>query len=155
MGIAGAYDVEAHPIGSAHAFRSVCSHGIGAGEGESFQGPSSLGFPQWPATEEAGVVEDQLELKTPNGSGLLLTTCAASDSYARAAALRARYPDAVAEDMEGFGVALACHLARTPCWIVRGISNEVGDREPTHWRIPSALTGARRLALELLGAEEA
>ena len=155
VGIAGAYDIATHTLGSAHAFRAVCSHGIGAGEGERFQGPTSLGFPQWPASEEAGVVEERLELKTPGGAGLLVTTCAASDTPDRAASLRERYTDAVAEDMEGFGVALACHLARTPCWIVRGISNEVGDRNPTHWRIPSALSAARRLSLELLGAEGA
>jgi len=154
VGIAGAYDVEAHPTGTSIAFNKVASHGIGAGEGEGFQGPSSLGFPQWPASEEAGVVEDELELQTPNGDGLLVTTCAASDTKERASKLQERYPGALAEDMEGFGVALACHLARTPCWIVRGISNEVGDRDPTRWRIPSALKSARRRALALLGVEE-
>ena len=153
VGIAGAYDIETHPTGTALAFNAVASHGIGAGEGDSFQGPSSLGFPQWPASEEAGAVEDLIELQTPGGDGLLLTTCAASDSAERASKLLELHPGALAEDMEGFGVALACHLARTPCWIVRGISNQVGDREPTHWRIPTALSAARRHALELLGVE--
>jgi futalosine hydrolase len=155
VGIAGAYDIEAHPMGTALAFNSVAAHGIGAGEGESFQGPASLGFPQWPASVEAGAVEDHIELQTPESDGLLLTTCAASDSPARAALLQERYPSALAEDMEGFGVALACHLASTPCWIVRGVSNQVGDRDATRWRIPSALAAARRRALELLGAEQA
>ena len=70
-----------------------------------------------------------------------------------AAWLHERYSGALAEDMEGFGVALACQLAGTPCWIVRGISNQVGDRDPAHWRIPAALTAARRRALELLGVD--
>jgi len=152
LGIAGAYDIKAHPTGSALAFDAVASHGIGAGEGASFQGPSALGFPQWPATETTEAINDHLRLETPSGQGLLLTTCAASDTHLRAAELRESYPNAIAEDMEGFGVALACQLAHIPCWIVRGISNEVGDREPTHWRIPSALSAARRLALDLLGA---
>ena len=97
-------------------------------------------------------MEEQLELATPTGDGLLLTTCAASDTPERAAWLHERYSGALAEDMEGFGVALACHLAGTPCWIVRGISNQVGDRAPPHWRIPSALAAARERALALLGA---
>jgi len=153
VGIAGAYDIGANPSGTALAFDAVASHGIGAGEGSSFQGPNALGFPQWPATQDAEAVGDQLSLETPRGDGLLLTTCAASDTPERAAELRERFPGALAEDMEGFGVALACHLARTPCWIVRGVSNEVGDRDPTRWRIPSALANARRRALELLGAQ--
>jgi futalosine hydrolase len=152
LGIAGAYDIEAHPPGSAIAFDAVASHGIGAGEGASFQGPSALGFPQWPASETREAISDLVKLQTPSSQGLLLTTCAASDTPARAALLRESYPSAIAEDMEGFGVALACQLAETPCWIVRGISNEVGDREASRWRIPSALSAARRLALELLGA---
>jgi futalosine hydrolase len=155
VGIAGAYDIELHPTGTALAFNKVAVHGIGAGEGEDFQGPASLGFPQWPASVEAGAVEDRIELQTPKGDGLLLSTCAASDSPARASLLQERYPGALAEDMEGFGVALACHLASTPCWIVRGISNQVGDRDATSWRIPSALAAARRCALELLGVEPA
>jgi len=153
VGIAGAYDTDVHPAGTALAFDSVAAHGIGAGEGESFQSPSALGFPQWPASDGNDDVEEHLELATPTGDGLLLTTCAASDTPERAAWLHERYSGALAEDMEGFGVALACQLAGTPCWIVRGISNQVGDRDPAHWRIPAALTAARRRALELLGVD--
>jgi futalosine hydrolase len=162
IGIAGAYDTDAHPTGSAHAFDIVATHGIGAGEGPTFQGPSALGFPQWPASDPASEggsspspVDDHLPLATPNGAGLLLTTCAASDSPARAADLQERHPGALAEDMEGFGVAIACHLGHTPCWIVRGISNQVGDRDAAHWRIPAALQAARDLALELLAGAPA
>jgi futalosine hydrolase len=155
VGIAGAYDTDAHPTGTALAFDSVATHGIGAGEGASFQGPSALGFPQWPASDNASLVEDHLPLATPTGDGMLLTTCAASDTPERAALLHEGYAGALAEDMEGFGVAIACHLAQTPCWIVRGISNQVGDRDPARWRIPAALEAARRLALELLEGDPA
>ena len=83
-------------------------------------------------------------------AGLLLTTCAASDSPEHAQERLARFPEAVAEDMEGFAVALACALADVPATIVRGISNRVGDRDPAGWRVPTALATARRLTLELL-----
>jgi nucleoside phosphorylase len=56
--------------------------------------------------------------------------------------------------MEGFGVALACALARTRLAIVRGFSNRVGDRDSRHWRIPAALAAARRLTLEVLEEEQ-
>ena len=50
-------------------------------------------------------------------------------------------------------MAAACRLTGTPLAVVRGISNLVGDRDATHWRIPSALASARRRACELLAAE--
>ena len=59
---------------------------------------------------------------------------------------RARFRDALAEDMEGFAVAFACALAGVPVSIVRGISNVVGDRDPAHWRIPAALAARARAA---------
>jgi futalosine hydrolase len=169
VGIAGAYDDERHPVGSALEFDRVAIDGIGAGEGERTVGPPALGFPQWPgrpagapgADAAPGLrhpVLDTLELApAPAGAaaeraGLLLTTCAASDGARHAGERRARFPEAVAEDMEGFAVALACALADVPLHVVRGVSNRVGDRDPAHWRIPAALAAARERALALLAA---
>ncbi len=45
------------------------------------------------------------------------------------------FPDAMAEDMEGFGVALACRFAEVPLSIVRGFSNWVGDRNHSNWKV--------------------
>ena len=158
LGIAGAYDTGRHPIGTALAFRRVAVDGIGAGEGTTFQGPPALGFPQWPGSPgtTAEAVQDSLDLWTPAGieGGLLLTTCAASDSADQAATRLKRFPRAQAEDMEGFAVAFACALHGVPCAVVRGVSNLVGDRDPGRWRIPAALAAARRLALEVLADED-
>lgn len=154
VGIAGAYDVESHPVGEAFEPDAVALHGVGAGEGEDHLGPPALGFPQWPGENGEGSIEDRLRLAAPDGAdGLLLTTCAASSNPAEAALRHARFPDAVAEDMEAFAVAIACTLAGVPCRVIRGISNLVGDRDPAHWRIPSALAAARRLALVALEGE--
>lgn len=155
VGIAGAYDVQAYPVGEALEFDEVAIDGIGVGEGRELLAPPALGFPQWPGSPgAASPVFDRLPLdgaRTGTRTGaLLLTTCAASASPAQAALRRERFPTALAEDMEGFAVATACALANVPLSIVRGISNEVGDRDPAHWRIPSALAAARRLALTLL-----
>jgi futalosine hydrolase len=83
-------------------------------------------------------------------AGLLLTCCAASTDSRDADARRNRFPQAAAEDMEGFGVALACTLAGVPLQIVRGISNQVGDRNHANWQIEPALTSAADLAKELI-----
>ncbi|MCB9915898.1 MAG: futalosine hydrolase [Planctomycetes bacterium] len=153
VGIAGTYDEAAVPIGAAREFVAVGLAGVGAGEGEGFQGPPALGFPQWPGSPgtTAHPVNDTLPLAAGAGArGLLLTTCAASADAAMAARRRAAFPAALCEDMEGFGVALACALARVPLRVVRGASNLVGDRDAAHWRLPAALEAARCLAHEVL-----
>jgi futalosine hydrolase len=158
LGIAGSFDPQRHPSGTALEFSVVALDGVGVGTLESFRPPSALGFPQWPARAATGDVPllehiglaRRAELGPP---ALLLTTCAASADPAQAAWRRARFPAAAAEDMEGFAVATACALAGVPLRIVRGISNVVGDRDPGRWRIPAALNAARALALELLADE--
>mgnify|MGYP006275826675 CR=1 FL=1 len=89
---------------------------------------------------------------TTAGAGLLLSACAASATAADVRIRRAAFPDAAAEEMEGFAVALACRLQRVPCGIVRGISNAAGDRERANWRIAAALEAAADLAARLLDA---
>jgi len=154
LGIAGSYEPRTHPLAEAFEFGAVAIDGIGVGEGATFVAPPVLGFPQWPgssATCERAIF-DRLPLAAPaeRADGLLLTTCAASADHEQAAQRRARFPHATAEDMEGFAVAAACALAGVPARIVRGLSNEVGDRRPEHWRLPAALAAARRLACAIL-----
>lgn len=161
VGIAGTFEPELLPIGRALAFDAVAVEGIGAGEGRDLAGPAALGFPQWPGAGGAEAIHDRIVLaqsrvRDPENlrdrarTALLLSTCAASASPQQAALRRERFPEALAEDMEGFAVALACALAGVPCQIVRGVSNVVGDRDPAHWRIPAALAAARLCALDVL-----
>lgn len=168
VGICGTFDPERLPVGGAVEFDATAIEGIGAGEGAGLVGPTAMGFPQWPGGEagDAQPIHDRIvlagrssladarALRDPSQSALLLTTCAASASKEQARLRRERFPEALAEDMEGFAVAFACTLADTPVSIVRGVSNVVGDRDPSHWRIPSALGAARLCALEVLRAFE-
>ena len=143
-GIAGSYDLEAFPLGEALSFSRVVLDGVGAGEGDGFIPASQLGFPQWPGNGSGPAIGDELQLE-PRGSDpscTLITVCSASGSAAEAERRRARYPGAIAEDMEGFGVALACALAGVRLRIVRGASNAVGDREAARWKIGAALAAA-------------
>lgn len=83
-------------------------------------------------------------------AGQLLTCCSASSSTADVKRRSEVFPAAVAEDMEGFGVAVSCRLAGVPLTIVRGISNRAGDREKRRWAIPEALAAAAELTLKIL-----
>lgn len=154
VGIAGAFEVERDPPGTALEFGSVALCGVGVGEGRGHLPPPTLGFPQWPASEHPPreAIFDALDLGLAQGP-LLLTTTAASADAAMAAERRSRFPRARAEDMEGFGVALSCAIAGARLSIVRGISNQVGDRRAERWAIPRALAAARTLALELIERE--
>jgi len=150
IGIAGALD-QSLRVGSAVAFGSVVVDGIGVGFGDSFQSAAAMGWSQWhdPASASATPIGDRLDLSRGDGPALL-SVCAASANARHAAVRRRAHPAAVAEDMEGFGVALACQLMRVPLWIVRGISNVAGNRDFKTWQVESALCQAARLVDAIL-----
>ncbi len=155
LGLAGSFDLERAPLETARTFAGVEIEGLGAGSEAERLGPAALGFPQWPGSSDTSPepLGDELPLVDPRGaSGWLLTVCSASGSGEEARARRERHPRALAEDMEGFSVALACALERVPLAIVRGLANPVGAR--SGWRVRQALRAARELAQELLGSED-
>jgi futalosine hydrolase len=155
VGIAGRYD-GGPAIGEAAVFPRVACHGIGAGSGAAFVTAGALGWPQWPGDppDAACEVGDTIDLGADSGAGgTLLTVTAAAASADDVGDRRRRFPEAVAEDMEGFGVALACRLAGVPCGIVRGISNTAGDRDAARWVVRGALDAAAALVAGLLAGD--
>lgn len=152
-GIAGAYskptDELSLEVGQAYRFDQVACYGIGVGAGEHFQTAGELGWLHLPGRLFIGELEtepigDALDLRNPNplpsaNRLQLLSCCAASANAHDADCKRAKFPQAAAEDMEGFAVAMACNLAGIPCEIIRGISNLAGDRHHQHWKISEAL----------------
>ena len=155
IGIAGSYDPSEIGIGSAVRFEQVACYGVGVGVGDQFVAASGLGWPQFSGGDAQPEIGDLITLDSTyvsgvHSAGLLLSCCAASSSRAEAEQRLRLFPQAVAEDMEGFGVAMACALAGIPLQIVRGISNQVGDRDPKHWRIEAAVSAAADLALRLM-----
>lgn len=158
VGIAGRID-EACTIGTAYRFDRVACHGVGAGSGTVFVPAAALGWSQWPGDPAASAtaIGDVIDLPMPRradiaspSGGLLLTACAASATAADVAARRNLFPGTAAEDMEGFGVALACRLHGVPLAIVRGISNDAGDRDHARWQVPAALAAAADVARRVL-----
>ncbi len=157
VGIAGGLR-ERLRVGEAYAFEQVACHGIGAGSGEAFIPAEAMGWPQWPAdgldsaTRVGGVLPcSSGRVPAAARAGLLLSACAASAGKDDVGSRLRLYPDAAAEDMEGFAVAAACRLAGIPLDIVRGISNTAGDRDTSHWQIDAACGAAATLAALLLG----
>ncbi len=145
VGSAGTLDPEAFPIGRVMVAESVACDGIGAGDGESF---APLAEPPLPVALAGDGSLAPIALTTPTRRdlvhGALLSVAAAAGSRSQAQARRRRHPQALAEEMEGYAVALAARVARVPLTILRGASNEAGDRDHSGWRMEPALAACRR-----------
>jgi len=126
-GTAGTYDTTRFAIGTAVDAAAVRIDGIGA----NGAGPAELGFAE----------TDVIALDGADGE--LLSVAEATATAAGAAARARRYPDAVAEEMEGYAVAVAASLFAVPLRIVRGASNLAGDRNHAEWRMADALAAVR------------
>ena len=160
VGIAGRLD-ERLAVGDAYRFDRVACYGIGAGSGSDFVPAAALGWQQWPgdagdaSDQNGGQIGDVISCAAGDRAGgeqtdLLLTVCAAAANAEDVRLRRQVFPDAVAEDMEGFAVSVACRLRGVPFDIVRGISNVAGDRDKSHWQVAPAVEAAGRLALKII-----
>lgn len=143
VGIAGSIG-NTLEIGQASAFSEVACYGVGAGTGLDHKTPNDMGWTQWPG------VHDVIQLGTTKGPKRLLTVAAASEGHGDVQLRVDRFPGAIAEDMEGFAVAMACQIADVPLTIVRGISNAAGDRNVNNWKIEDALNAAGERLLRIL-----
>jgi len=155
IGIAGGYDTDRTPLGTACRFDQVVSVGIGVGAGDDHQSADQIGWLQFGGGDAQPRIGDMIALQSSFVEGIpsvgtLLTCCSASATAAEAQRRRQSFPDAAAEDMEGFAVALACSLAQVPLQIVRGISNRAGDRELDKWQIDEALAAAAEMTIQLM-----
>ena len=159
VGIAGRLD-DRLALGTATLFERIACHGIGVGSGPAFISAATLGWQQWPGDPGDGDPGDgdELPCAVPDRGDLprerlLLTVTAAAAGPEDVRLRKAMFPEASAEEMEGFAVALACRLFCIPCTIIRGISNTAGDRDKAHWQIEAPLAAAADLVLRILGGE--
>ena len=156
-GIGGGFAPHA-PLGSVVVADAVVAADLGAETPDDFAAVTDLGF---------GTVEHRpppalvaaLAGATGAVRGTVLTVSTVTGSAERAAALLRRHPHAVAEAMEGFGVAEAAAAQSVPVLEVRAVSNAVGPRDRAAWRIGEALDALaeafRRAAPALRTAEAA
>ena len=146
VGCAGTYDTDRLPIGTAAEFDAVSLWGVGVGQAGEHQSWFDLGWADWTATEEYPALEPTFPQE--GGSKQLVSVCAASTGPADVATILEHFPEALGEDMESYGVAMACRDAGVPFHCVRGISNQAGDRDPSRWKLPESLDAAAALTLE-------
>jgi len=150
-GVAGGFAGRADVGATVLASRSVAAD-LGAEAPNGFLSLDALGFGSSIVETEPKVLATLEEALPDVIVGEVLTVSTVTGTVERAAALLARRPEAVAEAMEGFGVASAASQAGVAFAEVRTISNPVGPRDRALWRIPealAALTGSARAMASL------
>jgi futalosine hydrolase len=93
----------------------------------------------------------ELSDRTGGHMGTVLTVATVTGTAARADELRGRFPDAVAEGMEGAGVAAAAAVHGVAFGEIRAISNPVGPRRRAEWRIAVAMHALGRALAAVAG----
>ncbi|WP_078067644.1 futalosine hydrolase [Streptomyces jeddahensis] len=136
-GIGGGFPPDA-PVGSVVVADEITVADLGAETPDGFVPVTGLGFGTVSHQPPRPLVRD-VAAATGGVTGTVLTVSTVTGSAARAAELRARHPGAVAEAMEGFGVAEAAAAHGCPVLEIRTVSNPVGPRDRAAWRIPEAL----------------
>ncbi len=81
------------------------------------------------------------------GKSLTVTGASANREHA---ALREKRFGTLAENMEGYALALAGQRFEIPTAEIRGISNEAGDRNRSNWDFETATTLPQKAVLEFL-----
>lgn len=136
-GIGGGFPPAA-PVGSLVIADEIVAADLGAQTEDGFLSVTELGFGTVRHEPPAPLVRRAAEA-TGAPAGAVLTVSTVTGTAARAAALKERHPTALAEAMEGFGVAEAAGAQGVPVLEIRAISNPVGPRDRAAWRIPDAL----------------
>jgi futalosine hydrolase len=143
MGIAGGFTDKAE-VGSLVIANEIVSADLGAESPEGFITLDELGFgaPTRVKTDSDLV---QILLKSikaasiPVQDGNILTLSTVTGTAATTSKLQQREPGALAEAMEGYGVAMAAQEFGLPVLEIRSISNSIGPRDRSAWRIKDAL----------------
>ncbi|MBQ0847402.1 futalosine hydrolase [Streptomyces sp. BH-SS-21] len=142
-GIGGGFLPDA-PVGSLVLADEITVADLGAETADGFAPVTELGFGTVTHRPPNSLVRE-IAAVTGARQGAVLTVSTVTGSAARAVELRRRHPRALAEAMEGFGVAEAAAAHGVPVLEIRAVSNPVGPRDRAAWRIGealAALTGA-------------
>lgn len=146
LGIAGSYDLEAFPIGSAAVISREHFADLGFGSEEGFSDLFQYGILEkddFPYTK--GALARQL-LPYPHiekvlekyGAGAGATVQCVTGTQTRCNEIVAMY-DPQIESMEGAGVYYAALMEKVPFFELRTVSNAVGERDTSKWESKAAL----------------
>ncbi|WP_258565857.1 futalosine hydrolase [Streptomyces parvulus] len=136
-GIGGGFPPHA-PVGSLVVADAITAADLGAETADGFLPVTDLGFGTVTHRPPPALVR---AAATATGArpGTVLTGSTVTGTAEHAALLLARHPGALAEAMEGFGVAEAAAAQGVPVLELRAVSNPVGPRDRAAWRIGEAL----------------
>jgi futalosine hydrolase len=149
-GLAGGLPGRA-PVGAlVLASRSIHAD-LGAESPDGWRSLDLLGLGATLAPADAAVLAE-LRARLPEAVvGDVVTVTTITGTAGRAAALATTHPAAVAEAMEGYGVACAAAGAGVAFAELRAVSNLVGPRDRSAWRIGEALAALTTAAAALSG----
>ncbi|WBB77855.1 futalosine hydrolase [Micromonospora sp. WMMD882] len=153
-GVAGGFAHRVPVGGTVLATRSLAAD-LGAESPDGFIPVDELGMTSEQLGGALAVEADPALLATFRAAlpgavlGTVLTVSTVTGTATSARALAARHPDAVAEAMEGYGVAVAAAQAGVPFVELRTISNPIGPRDRGAWRLREALTALATAATAL------
>ncbi|GAA0523939.1 hypothetical protein GCM10010172_00410 [Paractinoplanes ferrugineus] len=136
-GIAGGF-VGRAPVGATVLGGRSIAADLGAETPDGFRSVEELGFGHSVLAADPVLLKGLTAALPEAIVGDVLTLATVTGTGATAAVLARRFPDAVAEAMEGFGVATAAADARVPFVELRTISNPVGPRDRAAWRLKEA-----------------
>ncbi|MBO9608188.1 MAG: futalosine hydrolase [Paenibacillaceae bacterium] len=151
-GIGGGFAGRA-AVGTLAVASAIVAADLGAETPDGFRGVDELGFGSTRVPVDAALAERLTAALREAGlaacCGPVLTVSTATGTAATTAELQARVPGAVAEAMEGFGVAAAAADNGVPALELRAISNAVGPRDRSAWRIGDALAALEAASVHL------
>jgi futalosine hydrolase len=134
-GIAGGFPGRASVGATVLGARSIAAD-LGAESPDGFLPVEELGFGRSRVESDPALIKALAAALPEAVVGDVLTLATVTGTAATAERLAARFPAAVAEAMEGFGVAVAA--GDLPFAEVRAISNPVGPRDRAAWRLKEA-----------------
>lgn len=141
-GIGGGFPGQAE-VGSLVVASEIVAADLGVETTEGFSSLEELGFGSTRIQPDAGLADFVIKAlqaaKLPVTSGPILTVSTVTGSTVRGRDLAERISGAAAEAMEGFGVGCAALAGGLPVLEIRAISNLVGPRDRSAWRIKEAL----------------
>lgn len=135
VGIAGGFPGRA-PIGAIVLGARSIAADLGAESPGGFRPIEELGFGRSVVESDPALIKALAAALPEAIVGDVLTLATVTGTAATAERLAARFPAAVAEAMEGFGVATAA--GDLPFAELRAISNPVGPRDRAAWRLKEA-----------------
>ncbi|MFE1550262.1 futalosine hydrolase [Streptomyces sp. NPDC058718] len=152
-GIAGGFAPHA-PIGTVVVSEAIVAADLGAETPDGYLAVEELGFGRSvhpvPHSLTGPLATALRAAGRPHTVAPVLTVSTVTGTAGRTAELAGRHPAAAAEAMEGFGVAEAAAAYGVPVVEIRAVSNAVGPRDRSAWRIGEALDSLRQ-AFRALG----